>query len=74
MIVCVQQCAAVEGGRENALEIGCCCRAIEEGTTLLSTIVQSSAYVVYKIRQRGLLEPLGSSKDSYFDGLRVKRR
>ena len=74
MIVCVQQCAAVEGDREEDLEVGCCCRAIEEGTALLSAIVHSAAYVVYKRRQRGLREPLGSSKYFYFDGLRAKRR
>ena len=63
MIVCVQQCAAIEGDREDGLEIGCCCRAIEGGTALLSAI-RSAAYVVYKRRQRGLHEPLGSSKGS----------
>ena len=40
----------------------------------MSAIVHSAAYVVHKRRQRGLREPLGSSKDFYFDGLRVKRR
>ena len=74
MIVCVQQCAAVEGDRKDDMEIGCCCRAIEEGTVLLSALVHSAAYVVYKRRLRGLREPLGSSNDSYFDGIRVKRR
>ena len=63
-----------EGDREDDLEIGCCLRAIEEGTALLSVIVHSATYVVYKRGQRGLREPLGSSKDSYFDGLRVKGR
>ena len=72
--VYVQQCAAVEGDRKDDLEIGCCCRAIEEGTALLSAIVHSATYVVYKRRQRGLRESFGSSKDSYFDGLRVERR
>ena len=72
--LCVQQCAAVEGDRKDNLEIGCCCRAIEEGAALLSAIVHSAAYVVYKRRQRGLREPLGGSKDSYFDGIREKRR
>ena len=48
---------------------------IEERTVLLSAlVVYSAADVVYKRRQRGLREPLGSSKDSHFDGLRVKRR
>ena len=46
----------------------------EVGTALLSAVVHNAAYVVYKIRQRGLRETLGSSKDFYFDGLRVKRR
>ena len=52
MIVCGQQCAAVERDREDDLEMGCCCRAIEEGTASLSAIVHSAAYVVYKKRQR----------------------
>ena len=73
--VCVQQCAAVEGDGEDDLDIGCCCRAIEEGTALLSAIiVHNEAYVVYERRRRGLREPLGSLKGSYFDGLRVKQR
>ena len=72
MIVCVQQCAAVEGDREGGLEIGCCCRAIKGGTVLLSAI-HSAAYVVYKRRQSGLHEPLGSSKDSHTDCIREKR-
>ena len=48
----------------------------EEGTASLSAVVvvHSAAYVVYKRRQRGLREPLGSSKYFFFDGLRVKRR
>ena len=75
MIVCVQQCAAVEGDGKGDLEIGCCCRAIEGGTALLSARVHSAAYVlvVYKRRPRGLMArtPRYSSKDSYFDGIRV---
>ena len=43
MIVCVQQYAAVEGDRKDDLEIGCCCRAIEGGTDLLSAIAHSAA-------------------------------
>ena len=56
-------------------KLGVVAELIEEGTALLSAVVvHSAAYVVYKRRQRGLREPLGSSKDFYFDGLRVKRR
>ena len=55
-------------------KLGVVAELIEEGTALLSAVVHSAAYVVYKRRQRGLREPLGSSKDSYFDGLRAKRR
>ena len=47
---------------------------LEEGTAFLSAVAHSAAYVVYKRRLRRLREPLGSSKDFYFDGLRVKRR
>ena len=48
---------------------------VEEDTALMSAVVvHSAAFVVYKRRQRGLREPLGSSKDSYFDGRRVNRR
>ena len=61
--MCVQQRDAVEGGKDG-LKIECCCRVIEGGTVLLSSIVRSAAYVVYKRRQRGLREPLGSSKHS----------
>ena len=75
MFVCAQQCAAVEGELTDGLEIGCCCRVFERGTALLSAIiVHSAAYVMYKRRQRGLREPLGSSKGPYFDGIRGKRR
>ena len=46
MIVCVQQCAAVEDGKDG-LEIGCCCKVIKGGTAVLSAIVHSAAYVEY---------------------------
>ena len=56
-------------------KLGVVAELMEEGTALLSTVVvHSAAYVVYKKRQRGLREPLGSSEDSHFDGLRVKQR
>ena len=73
MIVYVQQCAAVEGNREDGLELGYCRRTIKGGTTFLS-VIHSASYVLYKKRQRGLREPLVRSKDSYSDGIRVKRR
>ena len=57
MIVCVQQCAAVEGDREEDLEVGCCCRAIEEGTALLCAIVHSAAYVVHKDDREDCVNP-----------------
>ena len=69
-----KQCAAVEGDRKNDLEMGVVAELIEEVTALLTAVVHSAAYVVYKRRQRGLREPLGGSKDSYFDGIREKRR
>lgn len=76
MTVFVQQCAAAEAGGKGGLQIGCCCRVIEGDKTCLvfCNIVHSAAYSVYKRRQRGLREPLGSSKDSSFDGIRGKRR
>ena len=46
MIVCVQQCAAIEGHGRDALEIGCCCRAIAWGAAKSSAVVHSAAYVV----------------------------
>ena len=55
-------------------KLGVVAELLEEGTALLSAVVHGAAYVVYKRRQKGLREPLGSSKDSYIDGLRVKRR
>ena len=56
-------------------KLGVVAEVIEEGTALLSAVVvHSAAYVVYKLRQRGLREALGSSKKFYFDGFRVKRR
>ena len=55
-------------------KMGVVAELIEEGIALLSAVVHSAAYVVYKRRQRGLREPLDSPKGSYFDGLRVKRR
>ena len=61
MPVCVKQCA-VGGEWKGGLEI-VCCRIIEGGTTFLSAIVHSAAFVVYKRRQRGQREALGSSQD-----------
>ena len=55
-------------------KLGVVAELLEGGTALLSAVVHSAAYAVYKRRQRGLREPLGSSKYFYFDGLRVKRR
>ena len=56
-------------------KLGVVAELIEEGTALMSAVVvPNAAYVVYKIRQRGLGEPLGSSKDSHFDRFRVKGR
>ena len=55
-------------------KLGVVAELIEEGTALLSAVVHSAAYVMYKRRQRGLREPLGSSKGPYFDGIRGKRR
>ena len=56
-------------------KLGVVVELIEEGTALLpAVVVHSAAYVVYKRGLRGVREPLGSPKDFYCDGLRVKRR
>ena len=74
MLVCVQQCPAVEGDREDFCKFGVVAELTEEGSASFSAVVHSVAYVVYKRRPRGLRDPLGSSQDSFFDGRRVKRR
>ena len=68
-------CTAVCCGRrrrERWFENWVCCRVIEGGTAFV-VFNSSAGYVVYKKRQRGSGEPLGSSKDSYFDGSWGKR-
>ena len=46
-------------------KLGVVAELIEDGTALVSAAIHGAAYVVYKRRQRGLREPLGSSKDFY---------